>query len=235
MVHGLIIGSPDSCRILLRSCNIRVSVEHIENGVRGMGKRRNAHPRGHLSGEWVIALQFVVQLGQAVRIGTEDNVVAAGTGDLACIGDCGEAWVSCVEHEWEVGLVRVLDLRVINDNCALGAIPARPALRCRGRNGNDGGRSERDRGRSQLCRIPLTCRSDDHRQRCGDVPRGGIQAGRTDASHTRRTDRPVNCRMAGVCYIGDQLLRLTVCQHRTWRSHADRYGRHQRNRCSRGS
>jgi hypothetical protein len=69
----------------------------------------------------------VVQLGKAVWIEAEYDVIAIGISNLATIGYCGEAWVGRIEQEWEVVLVRVLDLRVVDDNCALVAISARSA------------------------------------------------------------------------------------------------------------
>src|ERR1700734_550438 len=99
MVDGLIVTVPDAGRILLRGRNIRISVKHIQNGVCRVRQVWNTHPRDNLASCRIVFFQFVIQLGKATWIGTEDDVVSVWICDMTAVVGKGQISVRCIEKE----------------------------------------------------------------------------------------------------------------------------------------
>ena len=66
----------------------------------------------------------MVQLGETVRIGAEENIVAVEVGNVAAIGCRGKGGVGGIEEEREVDLIGVRDPRVVDGDRALKAVSA---------------------------------------------------------------------------------------------------------------
>ena len=129
MEHVKIVAIPHAGRILLRSGNAGISVEHIDDGICAIGEGWNAYPCNYLAGGWIILFYFVIEFVLAGSVLGKDNVVAAGTRDVTVVGCRRKGGIDCAEQKGEVGLVGVRNLCMVDGDCALVTVPVRPALR----------------------------------------------------------------------------------------------------------
>lgn len=123
MPNGLIVRVPHSVLVLLRGTDGGVPVPQIDDRVGFMGYCRHAHPKDHCSRLVVVGLYFVIQLSVSSGVGREDDVVAVEVRCLPAVGRVREVSISPLKQHREIGLVRVRNLRVINRDGALVAVP----------------------------------------------------------------------------------------------------------------
>ena len=131
----------------------------------------------------------MIQFGEAIGIGAEDNVIAGGTGNVAAIGCRGKGRISSIEEEREVRLIGIWNLRVVDGDCALVAVSTRYALRRLHRD------ALRDLGGGGVVGVARLVGGHHNRARAGDGQRAVRDRSRTgeDPKSYRQT-RAGRCR-----------------------------------------
>ena len=81
-----------------------------------MGHVGNEDPHGDGAGGGIVGRDFVVQFLQAGAIGPEDDVVAVGVLYFAAVGGVCQVAVGAGDQNREVGLVRVRNLGMVDDD-----------------------------------------------------------------------------------------------------------------------
>jgi hypothetical protein len=83
--HAFIVAVPDPRPVLLARGDGGVAVKQVNHGVGGMGERGELYPGDELPGGGAVGFDFMIELLRAGRIGSEDDVVAAGAGDVPAV------------------------------------------------------------------------------------------------------------------------------------------------------
>jgi len=223
MINSLIAAVPHAGWILLRRRNVGVSVENIDCCIGSVRKGWNPYPGNDLTGDGIVLLHLIIQPGLPCRVRAEEDVVAVEAAHMAAVVDGGKRRVRYAEQEWEVRLVRIRHLLVMDDNGAREGITADPAFCTRGLLGQ-----ESDRGRGRLCRVGPTGRGDGYGLRRCKTGRRRIKPGCAQCTHSRWAQCPHYRGVAGVDYIRRELFRLTrIGDCDRCRCYGDAHGRQQ--------
>src|ERR1035441_5408626 len=134
MIDSCIVDVPNASGILLRCGDAGISVEHINDCIHGVRKCWNPYPCDDGAIDRIIFLNFIIQFGNTTWIGSEDNIVTVRAGYFTTVSYRGKSRLICsAEQEWKVGLIRICNLRMVDNDFALIVVSSRRTLRGRNR------------------------------------------------------------------------------------------------------
>ena len=215
MPYGFVVAVPNASRVLLTYEHICASVGEVDDRVAAVGEHWDAYPHVDRARPGIVRFDFVVELRGAGVVRSEDDVIAVGILYLAATVRRGKEGVDARDENWEVGLIGVGNLGVVDRDGAVMTI--------RGARNN-----QRDRAGGRCARVGGAGGGHDHllagRRRGRSVQTGGF----VNMSRRRRRNGPRDWHGAG------ELLRLAGEQsygarrNDDWRKKVNLRGEHLR-------
>ncbi len=90
MPDTFIVVIPDSRLVRLIGSDTGVAVTQVDRRVGGVRERRNFDPVVNSTGRGNISLHFMIELRGAVRVGSEDDIMAVRVLNVTAVGGGGE-------------------------------------------------------------------------------------------------------------------------------------------------